>query len=91
MKEIPSFEKTAIEPDSLIGTKWVGWPDFIGDRIKVEFVDKINCIYTSSANKYPLTYAITEGNLLISEIEGPFELSGNVLFNAGFPTFEKAA
>ena len=91
MKEIPSLEKTDIEPESLIGTKWVAWPEFIGDRIKVEFVDKTNCIYTAEPNKYPLKYTITEGNLLLDNVDGPFELRGNVLFNYGFPTFERAA
>jgi len=91
MKTVTSSEKTVIEAESLVGTKWVAWPEFIGGRIKMEFVDKTTCIYTSEPNQYPLTYSVSEGNLLLEGVDGPFELRGDVLFNYGFPTFEKAA
>ena len=91
MKEAPFLERTAIKPESIIGTKWVAWPEFIGDRIKVEFVDKTNCIYTSEPKKFSMTYTVSDGNIIISDVEGPLELRGHILFNNGFPAFEKAA
>ena len=91
MKDAPFLEKTVIDPESIIGTKWVAWPEFIGDRIKMEFVDKSICIYTSEPKEYPLTYTVMEGDILVSNIDGPLELRGEVLFNNGFPAFEKAA
>ena len=85
------LEKTVIESEKLIGTKWIAWSKSIGDRITVEFVDHANCIYTSKPNKYPMTYTVTGGEMFISLINGAFELRGNVLFNNDLPVFEKAA
>jgi len=90
--KIHGFEdKKKIKPEELIGTKWIAWSEFVGDRITVEFLDKNNCIYTSKPNKYPMTYTVTGGDMFISNIEGPFELRGNVLYNNNLPVFEKAA
>ena len=85
------LEKTAIRQDQLIGTKWTSWNKSFGNRFTFEFVDRTNCIYTSHPKKYPLTYTITGGQMYISNIEGPFELRGNVLFNNDIPAFEKTA
>jgi len=82
---------TLIEHDNIIGTKWVGWSEFVGSRMMVEFVDKTNCIYTSEPRKYPMTYSVIEGKIFLSHIKHPFELKGQVLFNNGLPTFEKVA
>jgi len=84
-------DETAIVPEEIIGTRWIGWSEFIGDRISVEFVDHANCVYTSRPNKYPMTYTVTGGKMFISYIDGAFELRGNVLFNNDLPVFEKAA
>ena len=84
-------ERTDIEPETLIGTKWVGWGEMFCDRLKVEFVDKTNCIYTSESKKYTLTYTVTKGKIFLSYVEKPFELRGNILFNGIFPAFQKAA
>ena len=91
MKDAPFLEKTVIDPESIIGTKWVAWTEFIGDRIRMEFVDKTNCIYTSEQKKYPLKYTVAEGEIMVSNIDGSLELRGDILFNNGFPAFEKAA
>ena len=84
------LEKSVIKPDQLIGTRWISWSKSFGDRYTVEFVDNSNCIYTSRPKKYPLTYTVTGGQMFISNIEGPFELIGNVLYNNDLPIFEKA-
>lgn len=90
--EIPHKpEKTAIIPADLIGTKWVGWSKMFCDQIMVEFVDSINCIYTSTPNEYPMTYKVIGGKLQISEIEEAFERRGDMLFHGDFPVFEKVA
>jgi len=91
MRQAPLMEKNTIVPEKLIGTKWIGWSEFIGDKMTVEFVDKANCIYTSHLRKHEMTYSVMKGKIFFSEIEGPFELSGQVLFNNGLPAFEKAA
>ena len=83
--------ETAIEPENLIGTKWVGLNKMFCGRLKVEFVDRTNCIYTSKPDKFPMTYTVTDGKIFISEIEEPFELKGNILFNGSLPVFKKAA
>ena len=91
MKNPPLLEKTVVEPAKLIGTKWIGWSEFIGDQMMVEFLDRKNCIYTSYQKRFPMTYTVTGNEIYISNIAMPFELSGKVLFNNGLPTFERVA
>jgi len=91
MKTYEEQEKTAIEPEKLIGTRWKGWSEIFSNQITVEFVDRRNCVYTAKPRKFPLTYNVREGNLFITNIDGPFELRGNVLYNNNIPVFEKAA
>ena len=91
MKEVSLLEKNTIEPQSIVGTKWNGWGGMFCDRLKIEFVDKTNCIYISKPNRYPMTYTVKGNKIFISEIKEPFELVGNVLFHGGLPVFQKAA
>lgn len=91
MKKAPKLEKTAINPDQLVGTKWIGWGEFVGNQMAIEFIDQKNCVYTSRSMKFPMTYTVSEGKIFISGISVSFELSGNVLFNNNIPAFEKAA
>jgi len=85
------YEKNTIEPEQLIGTKWTTWNKVFGDRMSVEFLDRTNCIYTSQPKKFKMTYNITGNKIFINNIEGAFELRGDVLFNNDLPVFEKAA
>ena len=91
MKRMEIVEKSVIDLDRIIGTKWVGWSEYTTNNMSVEFIDRKNCIYTASPQKFPLTYNISDGKLFISNIAGPFELRGNVLYNNDIPAFEKAA
>jgi hypothetical protein len=91
MKTDEAQRSTFIKPGQLVGTKWKGWSELFSSRMSMEFVDKTNCIYTSQPKKYPMTYTVTDGKLFISEIEGTFELVGNVFFCNSLPVFEKAA
>ena len=91
MRDFPDDEKTAIGPEELVGTKWIAWPEFVRGRIRVEFIDNENCVFIAEPSKFTVPYTVEDGNLLISNIEGPFELRGNVLFNFDFPAFEKVA
>ena len=84
-------EKTLIKPEQLIGTRWISWSKALADRISMEFVDNTNCVFTSQPNKFPLKYNVAEGKVFISDIDGAFELVGNVLFNNELPVFKKAA
>ena len=91
MKTAPLLEKTAIKTENLVGTKWIAWSESIGDQMTVEFVDNINCIYTSASKKFSMSYTVMEGSVFINNLTGPFELRGNVLFKGGLPAFEKTA
>jgi len=91
MKTDLTQEKKRIEPEHLIGTKWRSWKKTFGDQIQVEFLDRVKCIYTAKPRRFALTYAVREGMMFISDIDGPFELRGNVLYNNDIPTFEKVA
>ena len=91
MKSAAIQETTAIGPESLIGTKWIAWSEFIGDRMAVEFVDKTNCIYTSRPKEFPMTYNVMDDKVYLSNVEGSFELRGQVLFKGGLPAFKKTA
>ena len=91
MEKLSLLEKTVIEPKNIIGTKWNGCGKMFYDRVKIEFLDTKNCIYTSKPHKYPMTYTVAEGKIFISEIKEPFELIGDLLFHGGLPVFEKAA
>jgi len=84
-------ENTVIKPEQLIGTKWFTWNKLYGDRMSVEFVDRRNCVYTSQPNKFTMPYDVKEGKIFINNVEGAFELKGDVLFNNDLPVFEKAA
>ena len=91
MGNVSLFERIAIEPKDIIGTKWDGFGKMFCNRLKVEFVDHINCIYTSKPDEYTIPYTVTGGKIFISEIEEPFERKGDILFNGGLPVFKKAA
>ena len=91
MKRSKELEKTAIMPEKLVGTKWNGWSEISANQFSVEFIDRRYCIYTAQPRKFPLTYKVSEGDLFITNIDGSFELRGNVLFNNDIPVFEKAA
>jgi len=90
-----TFELTrdaiAIVPEKLIGTKWNSWCELYRERMSVEFIDNSKCVVLMQPRKFTETYTVTEGKLKINNIEGPFELRGNVLFNNDIPVFEKAA
>ncbi|MCL2214063.1 MAG: hypothetical protein FWC06_02520 [Treponema sp.] len=83
--------KNAIEPEQLIGTKWTSWRKVFGDRVSVEFVDHVNCIYTALPKEFQLKYSIKNGKMFISDIQGPFILKEGVLYNNDLPVFEMAA
>jgi len=89
--ETGTIRVTAIEPGQLAGTRWESWCELYRGRISMKFVDKSNCIYTSDPKEFPMTYTVSEGKVYISNIEGAFELRGDVLFNNDLPVFEKSA
>jgi len=83
--------KNAINPDQLIGTKWISLSNFFGDKMSFEFVDRTNCIYTSQPRKYSMTYKVLNDEIFISCLDGSFEVRGDKLFNNNLPAFKKAA
>ena len=91
MQKAELSEKIIVKTENLIGTKWVGVTEMFSGRLMMEFLDQKNCIYISTPDKYEMTYTVTEGKIYIGDIEEPFELIGNILFNGDLPVFEKAA
>jgi len=91
MKTINRLEVTSVKPEQLVGTKWDSWCETYRGKMSMEFVDKMNCVYKSNPNEFPMTYIVESGLIHISSIEGAFELRGNVLFNNDLPVFERAA
>ena len=91
MEQMIGITPTPVEQEKLIGTKWSNWCELHHSQVSVEFVDKTNCIYMLKPRKFSETYIVTEGKLYISNIEGPFELRDNVLYNNDLPIFEKTA
>ena len=82
---------TTVKAEQLVGTKWESWCELYRGRMSMEFVDRTNCIYTSNPKEFPMTYTVAEGRIYISNIEGAFELRGDVLFNNNLPVFERGA
>ena len=78
-----------IEPKSLVGTKWIGWSSFVGDKMAVEFTDEAHCIYTSMRTKYPITYTVEGNKIFFEMVKDPFELRGRMLFSRDIPAFKK--
>jgi len=81
---------TAVKSENIIGTRWVGWSDFVCTRMSLEFVDKKNCVYTSIPRKFPMTYSLDEGRIHIKEINCSFEMRGRILYHNNYPAFVKA-
>jgi len=84
-------KKNAINPEQLIGTKWISLSYFFGDKMSFEFIDNTNCIYTSQPKKYSMTYKVLNDEIYISCLDGSFEIRGDKLFNNSLPAFRKAA
>ena len=80
--------KAAIEQENFAGTKWIG-SESIGDRMMIEFVDEVNCVFTTMPNKREMTYYVDGNVIFIKNIEERFELQGQVLYNRGLPAFKK--
>ena len=91
MKKISLMKKAAIKHKHIIGTRWDGLGKMFRDRLKMEFIDKTNCIYTSMPDRYPMTYKLMKDKIFVNEIQEPFEIRGNILFNGEIPVFKKAA
>lgn len=83
--------KTDVKPEELIGTKWIGWSNLVADRMSMEFLDRMNCIYTSGTKKFPLKYNLLGDSVTIDCLNDPFVIKGNVLFANNIPVFSKAA
>ncbi|MCL2277683.1 MAG: hypothetical protein FWC21_07270 [Treponema sp.] len=83
--------KDVINPEQLVGTKWISLSNFFGDKMSFEFIDKTNCVYTSQPKKYPLTYKVQNNEIFISCLDEFFEVRGDRLFNKNLPAFKKAA
>jgi len=90
-EELSKTVPTPIEHEKLVGTRWNNWCDLYQSQVSVEFVDNTNCVYSLTPRKFSETYTVSEGKVYISNIEGAFELRGNVLFNNDIPVFAKAA
>ena len=79
----------AIEPESLIGTKWAGYRTTVGSNEKLEFIDEKSCIYTVKNQARQTTYTVSGNKLFLGDREEPFELVYEIFYFKGLPHFEK--
>ena len=78
-----------IEPESLIGTKWVGYITTVGSNEKLEFIDEKNCVYTVKGQARQTTYTVSGNKLFLGGREGHFEFVHEIFYFKGLPHFEK--
>ena len=56
-----------IDPQELIGTKWITVIPFLGITNTLEFIDHNTCIYTLATGPRELSYTIKGNNLIIGK------------------------
>jgi len=77
----------AIQPEELIGTKWISCISFMGFNDTIEFMDRENCVYTLISGPLELTYRIKGNSIIIGKDQ--FFLEGNTFFYKGNPHWIK--
>ena len=78
---------TDIQPDQLIGTKWVSTMPFMGFSNTIEFIDGENCVYTLISGARELTYRIKGNSIIIGRDQ--YFLEGNTFYYKGNPHWVK--
>jgi len=78
---------SAIQPEELIGTKWISSMSSLGFINDIEFIDRVNCVYTLISGPQKFTYKI-EGNSIIL-LNNQYFLEGNTFFYKGYPHWVK--
>jgi len=82
-----STKTDVIEPNLLIGTKWVSTIPFMGFSNTIEFIDNENCIYTLISGPKELTYKIKGNSIIIGRDQ--YILEGNTIYYKGNPHWVK--
>lgn len=77
----------AIQPNELIGTKWVSTMPFLGFSNTIEFIDGKNCVYTLISGAKELTYKIKGMSIIIGKDQ--YFLEGNTFYYKGNPHWVK--
>jgi hypothetical protein len=79
-----------IEPESLIGTKWVGADFVTRSREALDFIDDTTCILISRPNQYTVDYRVEGNRIYLGSTGEPYVLAGDILYVKGFPIYQKA-
>ena len=90
MKTASLPEHSEIEPETLIGTKWIGIGIPAGDSEALEFLTERICMYTARPYDYPKSYTVSGNKVFLGGGEEPFELREATLFFMGNPAFKKS-
>jgi len=73
----------SIQPDELIGTKWVSTMPFMGFSDTIEFINGETCVYTLISGPRELTYRIRGNSIIIGSDQ--YFLEGNTFYYKGNP------
>jgi len=77
----------SIQPEDLIGTKWVSPMSFAGFNNTLEFIDNENCIYTLVSGPRELKYKISGNSIIIGRDR--YILQENTFYYNGNPHWVK--
>jgi len=77
-----------VNPDNLIGTKWIATGTISKEKDTIEFVDNTYCIYTSINRLEPFIYKIRGNRILLGE-HVSYVIIDNILFLNGYPLFTR--
>jgi len=77
-----------VNPENLIGTKWIATGTISKEKDTIEFVNNTYCIYTSINRLEPYTYRIRGNRILLGE-HISYVIVDNILFLNGYPLFTR--
>jgi len=83
----PASNVPVIQPEDLIGTKWISSMSSLGFINDIEFIDRVNCVYTLISGPQESTYKIKGNSIIISNNQ--YFLEGNTFFYKGYPYWVK--
>ena len=81
----PTVETETVD---VAGTKWIAVRIIFGMRDTLEFVDHVNCIYTSLGTPREFTYSVT-GNKITLSNKSSYVMQGDTLTYEGAPFFTR--
>jgi hypothetical protein len=77
-----------VNPETLIGTKWISAEAALNDKNTLEIIDKAYCIYSSLTGFELNTYKIIGDEIFIGD-SACYVINDNILFHNNTPLFIK--